>query len=81
MPNAWGKSLPRLNRQTRKGGMPHVYLINRKNHPKGEGRVGKKLTAVDVQLTIVLSTRKMYFETVFLSFYRQTEATGTTNTK
>ena len=37
---------------------------------QGEGRVGKNLTAVDVQLTIVLSTRKMYFETVFLSFYR-----------
>ena len=39
MPNAWGKSLPRLNRQTCKGGMPHVYLINTKNHPKGKGRV------------------------------------------
>ena len=42
MPNAWGKSLPRLNRQTRKGGNAPCLFNQYKEPPKREREGGKK---------------------------------------
>ena len=80
MPNAWGKSLPRLD--CLRGSAPSL-LNNHNRPPKRGGESGKIFEQFDVavQVTIMLSMRKMYFETVFLNFYSQTDTTVTNNRK
>ena len=84
MPNAWGKSLPRLDCLSCKARGSAPSLLNNHNGPPKRGGEGGKIFEqfdVTVQVTIMLSMRKMYFETVFLNFYSQTDTTVTNNRK